>query len=531
MPSTPPEQASKRPRGPRPKAPVAKATGAVKAPAKPRPEPEPKPEPAPAPAVVPDDRPRRRLRLRLRARKAGRRTRGRIMIVSALAGAVAAMVGLRLAGGPSGEVQVALLSGSGGPRIELVAGDATLGRVAKALAEQGNGGLLERGKAGWVLARTLVVKPGAELDVDGKLRLVSEPGQLVGLEARGGRINVRGATVSSWDRRTGAPDTDPADGRAWVLAADRASLDVLDASMLELGYDQPERTGVAWRAAGTGGEVRGSTFSGNFIGAATAGSAPMRVRDSLFTRARLYGFAPVATPGLVLDNDEFSANGKHGLFLTASPRAVVSASRASGNAGHGMVVFQRSDDVQVRGAEVHDNGLAGIDVNDADRVVLSDDVVYANWTGVTVHDGAEAATLLRDRLTANRVDGLRVSAKGGVGAMAANLLDQNYRAGVYLDGGTAIVGPGNRMTGNEVGLWVGGDTVRASVTSNVIAANVLDGVHLENGAGPLDLRANTIRSNGKAAFSVERPGAARPYAHSNAISDHEDGLERLRGAQ
>lgn len=427
------------------------------------------------------------------------------MIVAALAGALVAMGLLRVAARP--RITVAVRSTPVGQVVELVGGEAGLGDLAEVLAGQGHDDILRRRSGdGWVLASTLIVEPGAELHVGGNLRLVSEPGQIIGLEARGGRLDVRDATVSSWDRRTGRPDPDPDDGRSWVLARDRATMDVLDARMVELGYDWPERYGVVWRTAGTGGEVRGSSFTGNWHGAWTAGTAPMRIRDSVFARSHVHGLDPSGgSRGFVIEDNEFSGNGRNGLILAVEcDQAVVKGNRAFGNKGHGIVIQQRSDDVLVEANEVHDNGLAGIDVSGSARARLAANVVYANWTGVTVHDGAADISLERNRLTANRVDGMRVSTGGAVRTMRANLVDQNYRAGAYLDGGTAQLGPGNRLIGNEVGLWIGGRARRASVTGNTIAGNVLDGVHLEQGAGPVELRSNAIRSNGKAAFPVER---------------------------
>ena len=46
------------------------------------------------------------------------------------------------------------------------------------------------------------------------------------------------------------------------------------------------------------------------------------------------------------------------------------------------------------------------------------------------------------RVTANRVDGVRVSTAAQVAVMRNNLLDHNLRAGAYLGSGTASIGPG-----------------------------------------------------------------------------------------
>jgi parallel beta-helix repeat protein len=460
-----------------------------------------------------------------------RRLAARVRLGVALVAVVGGMVALPRATTPP--IVVAVGSPKGVERIELGAGHADLGRLADTLADQGHRDLLVRSGRGWLLARTLVVRPGAQLDVEGELRLLSEPHAVVGLEARGGQINVSHAVVTSWNRRSGAPDADVRDGRAWVLARGGASMEVLDSRMQQLGYDRAERYGVAWRTRGTGGEVRGSTFTGNFYGLYTYDVEPMRIRDSVIERSHLYGLDPhTGSRGFVIENNQFRDNGKHGMILADDcSGAVVRNNRVYRNRAHGLVVFQDSDDVVVEHNEVHDNGLAGIDVDDAAGTRVLGNVVYANRTGVSMHDQATGVIVEGNRLSANRVDGIRVATGASVAAIRGNLADYNYRAGAYLAGGQASLGPGNRLLDNEAGVWISGRMGSVTVAGNTIGDNVLDGVHLGRETATLVIEGNTILTNGKAAFSVEVTGAARQFAPHNTVAGNEDGLERLRGLE
>jgi hypothetical protein len=134
----------------------------------------------------------------------------------------------------------------GGERLELLGGRVDLPALAEALARDGRTDILTRQDGAWLLSRSLVVRPGASLEVrKATLRLRSEPNRFVGLEARGGRLEITDSNVTSWAPGTGRPDDRLDDGRAWVLARDGAVMNVLRSRMERLGYDRAERSGVA----------------------------------------------------------------------------------------------------------------------------------------------------------------------------------------------------------------------------------------------------------------------------------------------
>jgi parallel beta-helix repeat protein len=331
--------------------------------------------------------------------------------------------------------------------------------LAEALARDGRPDVLARRDGAWLLSRSLVIRPGASLEV-GKatLRLRSEPNRFVGLEARGGRLEITDSTVTSWAPGAARPDDRVDDGRAWVLARDGAVMDVLGSRMEQLGYDQTERSGVAWRTGTTSGTIQRSTFAGNWNGVYLQGSRNLQVEDNVFRH-----------------------NARHGMVLAVGcSNATVRGNQSYANAGHGMVVVQGSNDVTLAGNEVHDNQQTGIDVNNSLRLRLTGNVVYGNDIGLHVRGRARSVVAEANRLTANRLDGLRVSS----GAR-----------------GTAVM-------------------------DNSIESNVLDGVHLA-GSRVGVVRGNTIRANRKAAFSVAFKGSARPFLTENRVAGN-PARERVR---
>ena len=430
--------------------------------------------------------------------RSGRRRRRR------LAAAGVALLAMTLLGAAAGQLvtrtppahgRYGIRQVPGGERLELLGGRVDLPSLAEALARDGQSRILTRQDGAWLLSRSLVVRPGASLQVrNTTLRLRSEPRRFVGLEARGGRLEITDSTVTSWAPGTGRPDDLAGDGRAWVLARDGSVLNVARSRLERLGYDRAERSGVAWRTRRTSGTVSRSVFAGNWDGAHLHGGRNLQIEGNVFRH-----------------------NARHGMVLAAGcTNATVRDNQSYANDGHGLVVAQGCNDVTLTGNEVHDNRRSGVDLDGAVGLRLSANVVYGNELGVHVHGRARAVVADANRLTANRLDGLRVSSGATQVGASRNLIDFNHRAGVFLAEGAAEIGPANRLLDNEMGVWLSSDARGAEVTGNSIEANVLDGVHLAGARVGL-VRGNTIRGNRKAAFSVAVRGSARPFLRRNRV--------------
>jgi len=426
-----------------------------------------------------------------------RRVSGALLAAAAVIAPAAMLLGASAAR-PAGPV-VALAPD--GERVELVAGHAGVGDLAAALDRAGLPGVLVRDGSSWLLASTLVVRDGARLTVDGgELRLRSEPGTVVGLEAAGGAIDLTGgAVVTSWDPVAGGPDAQPADGRAWVLATGGALLRVDHATVRMLGYDAPGRSGLTWDAAR--GEVVGSTVTGNWHGLSALRTAPLLVRDAVIERSEhdgvrgracsargsARGSAPGAAPGarggLVVERAVVRDNGGDGVAVGAGcGGSVVRDSRAQRNAGDGIAVRAGAGGAVVERNEAEGNGGAGIGVGRSSGTRVAGNLAYGNAAGIAVRDRAAAVVVDGNRLTANRGDGLRVTGGAAVAAARGNVADGNHRAGAYVDGAAATLGPGNELVGNDVGVWATATARRVRLTGNRVDGNALD-LRIEGSSG------------------------------------------------
>jgi parallel beta-helix repeat protein len=438
-------------------------------------------------------------------------------------------VGLVVTRAPAAPGRYAVRQVNGTERLELLGGRMDLPGLAKALARDGHGGVLVRGDGAWLLARTLTIRPGASLEVrKSSLRLVSEPHRFVGVEARGGGLEIVDSTVTSWTPASGRPDLRVDDGRAWVLARDGSVMNVRNSRMEMLGYDRAERYGVSWRTQATSGTIDRSVFHGNFYGAYMHGVSAMRVTGSVVEQSLRYGLDPHSgSRNLDIENNIFRHNGKHGLILAVGcSNATIRGNHSYANAGHGIVVFQGSHDVALSGNEVHDNGMSGIDVNGSLRLRLTGNIVYGNDIGLHIHGPSRTVGVEHNRFTANRADGMRVATGARSITASGNLIDFNRRAGVFVAEGAARIGPANRLLDNEMGVWLSSDATGTAVTGNSIESNVLDGIHLSG--LPVGLvKGNTIRANRKAAFSVAAKGVARPFLTQNQLAAN-PATERVR---
>jgi Periplasmic copper-binding protein (NosD) len=326
------------------------------------------------------------------------------------------------------------------------------------------------------------------------LRLRSEPRRFVGLEARCGRLEITDSTVTSWAPSAGRPDDLAGDGRAWVLARDGSVMNVTRSRMERLDYDRAERSGVAWRTRRTSGTVSRSVFAGNWDGAHLHGGRNLQIEDNVFRH-----------------------NARNGMVLAAScANATVrgtSRTQTTATAWSWPRAATTSPSPATRSTTT--GGRASTSTTPW-ACACPRTSSTATSSASTSTAGARSVVADATRLTANRLDALRVSSGATQITASRNLIDFNHRAGVFLAEGAAEIGPANRLLDNEMGVWLSRDARGAEVTDNGIEANVLDGVHLAGLRVGL-IRGNTIRANRKAAFSVAVRGSARPFFRKNQV--------------
>lgn len=316
---------------------------------------------------------------------------------------------------------------------------------------------ITRDSDGVVLLRAALIQDrGTDLRITRpavtEVRLASLPG--VYLAGLGAIVRVEGVRIQSWLVERGGPDTDHSDGRPFIVYEEGSRLDILHSEIAYLGYDRVSAYGVAWREGGTTGEVLDSDFHHSFFGAYTFEAKDIVFRGNRFHHNLYYGLDPHDfTTGLVVEDNEAWANGKHGfIFSRGVTDGVLRRNYAHHNGGNGIMMDLGSDrNAIVANRSEHNNG-DGIVLSESWDVVVADNLVRGNRVGIR-----SVGESLRNRFRSNRVvdnaDGIEL-----YGGTRDAVLEGNVVRG-FKGTGLEVDAPGSRVKGG----WVQGGSTGVDV--------------------------------------------------------------------
>jgi parallel beta-helix repeat protein len=360
--------------------------------------------------------------------------------------------------------------------IDVVAGSGlTLPAIAAAVGEPA--ALREVAPGEWQLGADLVVRGGAELQINAPevrwLKLASEPGRFVSVEALGGKLGITGSCVTSWNDAQGSADTGYDDGRSFLLARDGAQMTISHAELHYLGHGDVESYGLSWRTAGTGGGISDSVVSNLYYGLYTYEVSGLSVLDNEFRNNVLYGIDPhTGSTKLDIERNLVHDNGKHGIILAEDcVDSVIRDNVVYRNAHHGIVLYLRSDRNLVEGNETFGNASQGINVNESGGNTLRGNTVYDNGeTGIGVTQLAQGTVVEGNQLRGNKQDGLRVVSESTATTVHDNVIADNARYGLYVDTSGTVDVAGNTITDNSSGIMSTGAPV-APPDANEVRGN------------------------------------------------------------
>lgn len=352
-----------------------------------------------------------------------------------------------------------------------------------------------------LISENLVALEGAALDLSSSspgsptaIKLRSDPGAFASIVSMGGGFTAVGAdgaplSFTSHDTATAAPDTNTADGRAYVRVVG-GDVNLQHARFTDLGF---------WS-----GETGGLSLTG------------VESRDP----QAAIGNAEESTDGApTITGEELS-----GLVAEEQPApgpitGTVAAVTASGNA-FGLFVSQATQ-LAISGLDVSDSLVDGI-------------VLHRSVTGSTIDDS---------RSTGNAVDGVVVARSSSGITMTRLSASGNGRNGISVDGrpladrptanGTSLAEYGDVHVNDSVladnarhGIQVsGGQSI--SIAGSDITANVV-GIALDAGATGVDVSDNTLSRQSRQSISV-RGGVDETTIHGNRFDSVDTGV-RIAGA-
>ena len=353
----------------------------------------------------------------------------------------------------------------GNPWI-IVGRDATLAdarRAAHALVLRGPHGV-------WALRAPLFVANGATLTIAApavrELRLLSRARSYATIVAQNANVRFVGSArrrllVRSWNRARSRPDLNLDNGRGSVSVRGNGRLSASYAVFSYLGFTFGRVSGVA--VNGTGPQLKGSgrvdhsIFSHNVFGAYTWQAIDMHWTSNRFVHNMVYGFDPHdGSNWFVVEHNYAAANGRHGIIFSRLCKHDVIADNVSARNGwHGIVI---------------DAGRAG-------RVAPSRDIhVYRNVVrnngkvGISI-DGSND-NVVRDNRVSGGLIGIRVFGRPH-GQATGNVITGNRIIGAR-EIGVLVAKPASdtRLAGDTINGSVDGIAVRGARSTFVAYSKV-----------------------------------------------------------
>jgi parallel beta-helix repeat protein len=354
------------------------------------------------------------------------------------------------------------------PAQNAVVLSAGQGVTMPALAQAvGNPDLVREEAPGeWLLGADLAVLPGTSLQLAAPttrwLKLLSTAGRFASVKAFGGNVDVSGVCITSWDPAKGTVDTEPADGRGFLLARDGSQLTIDRAEIRYLGHGEVESYGLSWRTEGTGGKITDSIVSHNYFGLYSYEVGGLVVAGNEFHDNILYGIDPhTGSHNLTIERNVVHDNGKHGIILAEDcVDNVIRDNVVYRNNHHGIVLYLRSDRNTVEGNDTFANAAQGINVNESNDNAIRGNRVYDNTeSGIGITQTSQNNLVENNQSRGNQQDGIRVVSEAALTTVRANTLGENGRYGVYVDIDGDVDIAGNLIFANRSGIMLKGSAV------------------------------------------------------------------------
>jgi parallel beta-helix repeat protein len=347
-------------------------------------------------------------------------------------------------------------------KITLSAGDeVNLTSLSKAL---GNSAALSEPNPGeWLLGANLEVVGTASLVIAAPeaqwLKMSSGPKGYISIKVLGGKFNVNGTCITSWDTDKKAVDDQYQDGRAFLLARDGGQMNIDRAELRYLGHSETESYGLAWRLEGSGGGITNSIISHLYFGLYSFEVGGLVVTDNEVFSSVVYGIDPhTGSHDMKIQRNVVHDNGKHGIILAEDcVDSVISDNIVYRNQHHGIVLYLRSDRNTIENNETFDNLAQGININESSNNKVQNNRVYNNTeSGIGVGQNATDNLVERNEIRGNEQDGVRLVSATSKADVRDNVIGENARYGVYIDAQGPFTLSGNTIFGSRAGVALNG---------------------------------------------------------------------------
>ena len=349
-----------------------------------------------------------------------------------------------------------------------------------------------------LLSENLVVLAGASLDLTSDnppaVKMLSSSGAYVSIVSLGGRLTVKGsaaapAAFASHDPATASPDTETADGRAYIRAIG-GTVDFQHAAFADLGFWAGDTGGLSLTGADT---AASPPIAGD--PASEVGGAPT-ISDAELTELTA---DEVPAPGLVSGtiSDVSMTGNAFGVFISMATQVAISGTRVHNSLVDGIVLHRFVTDSSIESTEVTGNAGDGIAVERSSSAI--------NMTGVTASDNGRNGITIDGRPLADgpSANGTPQGAYGDVHVSDSTMAD-NSRYGIQVTGGHSVTIVGTDITGHVVGIAI------------------------DHAASGVEIANNTLTGQARQSISIG-DGVEKSIVHSNRFDSVDTGV-RIRGA-
>ena len=438
------------------------------------------------------------------------------------------------------------------------------------------------------LAATIVLTRGTALDISDvrTLRLTggASTTQTALIYTGGGRLSLRGVTVTSFDTATGKP-VSLAPGRPSIVAAAGGRLEVTDSTISEMGTPANEvdngRPAVAFNPASSGSLVR-TTLLRNSVGVELSRSDGVRLEGLTVAESAGDGIVFSGDRGTTMTEVHAERNGRNGLLFTmlsADRRPVGSTSRpvasvtgrritgvaTNGNGEYGLVLVgqqgahvigvattadkagglrvSRSNDTLITGFTATDQPVGLFTHINTTNTVLDGVQTTGGRRGVVAEKSTQGLTITGSTFKGARVAGISV---GGQDVQLTDVRVSDSGTGVRIErGARRITLTGLTLVGGNHGVVAtpntAGVVVRDLVADNVAADAVrtfspntrIIGGRITGGATAIDVAAATTISGTIISHAREgiRTRSTQPvHAHNIDVTTSSLGINAAHGS-
>jgi parallel beta-helix repeat protein len=372
----------------------------------------------------------------------------------------------------------------------------------------------------YLLSVNIFVADGAKLVLQSAtgpltIRMRSIPGAFSSIVSYGGSIRINGSTqnpvrITSWNERTGQPDTQVADGRAYIRAIG-GEFNMTYVQVSDLGFWSGRTGGIAltgtdrpdaaasrieqWNPA----QKRLLLPSGQ-VDTTRGGRDEVEVSETGKSAAGTGFFVPVAhlITGSIANSR--IVGDAYGIFVSGSNQTQILNNKIENSLVHGVLMHRFA-----RNADIENTSVIG---SRGDGFVLSRATESVRITGCRAErNGGNGFTLDGQPLA----DGPSASGESlqayGNSSVTSSTSRDNGRYGVELLGGTNLAVQTSKIVGGDMGIVVSNKATGVQISGNQLNRQARQGIALRDGVVGAKVAGNIVNGTKTAIYLRDSSGS------------------------